>query len=121
MRKLNLGILESFDGNVTLGFKTSASQKLQLIQSAQKEGTSLSKYVNDVVTNFPSELRRLREENIALKKKVSSFELPELFALFEKCKGQNASLTEEGGNRKNIVIDSVLDLQEVIVKSFQVK
>lgn len=121
MRKLNLAALESVDGNVTLGFKTSSSQKLHLAQIAQETGLSLSKYVNDIVSNYPNRLRRLEEENILIKKKLRFFENPELTALYEQCKGQKAILKDEYGGEKELVINSIYDLQQVITKSFKNK
>ena len=121
MRKLNLAALESVDGNVTLGFKTSSSYKLQLAQIAQKTGLSLSKYVNDIVTNYPNKVKRLEEENILITNKLRSFENPELVALFEQCKGQKAILKDEFGGEKELVINSIYDLQQVITKSFKNK
>jgi hypothetical protein len=120
MRKLDLRILHSFNGDVTLGFKTSTTNKIQLVQAAQQEGMSLSKYVNHIITSYPSKLRRLEEDNIVLSKKVSSFELPELITLFGQVKGHKAFLKDSGGFEKHILINSIYDLQEVLVKSFKI-
>lgn len=121
MRKLNLAALESVDGNVTLGFKTSPSYKLHLAKRAEEAGLSLSKYVNDIVRHYPNKVRRLEEENILIKKKLKYFENPELLALFEQCRGQKAIIKGADGREMEFVINSIYDLQQVITKSFKNK
>jgi hypothetical protein len=121
MRKLNYDILESSDGNVTLGFKINSSLKLHLAQTAQKAGLSLSKYVSDIVATYPVMLRRLEEENLEAKKKLARFESPELATLFEECKGQTAHIKDATGHTKSIIINSIYDLHQVMTKSFKNK
>jgi uncharacterized protein (DUF1778 family) len=112
---------------VTLGFRCTPELKTLLSNSAQVQGLSLSSYVNEIVCNFESRLQKavdeLSKSDIDRKQlidKLSKYESPIMKSLFEKCKGKSAVITEVNGAKRTIVVNSISDLHEVIVKSFTI-
>jgi hypothetical protein len=110
---------------VTLGFRCSPELKLSLSKLAQKEKKTLSQYVNELTINAENTYKGLLEkisvlelEKTTLEKRISNYETTELKTLFHKCKGKKATIKDSNGDSKEIVVNTILDLHEVITKSF---
>lgn len=113
---------------VTLGFRCRPDLKLSLTEMAYKENKTLSQFVNELTSDAENIYRGLSkkvlllESNIKLlESRIASYESQELKVLFNKCKGKKATLKEISGIKKEVVVNTILDLHEVIVKSFKLE
>jgi len=112
---------------VTLGFRCEPELKASLSEAADSMNMSLSHFVNEMVSDanviylqLSKKIINLEAANYKLTSKLDKYESPELKNLFQQCKGQRAELTDLNGEIIVLQINSIYDLQEVLVKSFKV-
>jgi len=110
---------------VTLGFRCSPELKSSLSLKASDNNITLSQFVNQLVSNadilhqeLVKRVSQLDLEKQSLEKKISKYETPELMGLFAKCKGERAKFKDSNGVSKEVVVNTIFDLQEIITKSF---
>ena len=108
---------------VLIGFKCNSSLKTELCSEAKSLGITLSTHVENIVENQSNsqlEVANLKKQILDLNEQLSSYEVPHLKKLFEMSKGQATSYIDHNGEAKNITINSIQDLYEVIIHSFNV-
>jgi hypothetical protein len=119
MRKLNYDVLESPDANVTLGFKINSQSKFHLAKSAEKEGKTLSKYINEIVTGYISDTRILQNELALLKNKLTKYENDVVRQLYLKHKGLKIVFESASGVKEEVVVKDESDIFNIITKPFK--
>jgi len=113
---------------VTLGFRCEPELKASLSEAAVSMNLTLSQFVKELVSDAEeiyqqllSKISNLEAANYNLTSKLDKYVSPELKNLFHQCKGQRVKLTDSNGVSKDIQINTIFDLQEVITKSFRNK
>ena len=122
-KALNLELLEVIEKPVTLGFKVNPDIKLNLAKKAAESGLSLSMYVKKVLTEKQNiekiELNESYKINQKLIEKIRLYENTRLKTLFERYKGNNVKFKDNQGNQKEIIINDIIDVHNIIINSFK--
>lgn len=112
---------------VTLGFRCDPALKSSLFELANRESITLSQYVNELVVSGEGKYRKLSdslnnyiEKCKTLESRLAQYESQTLKNLFEKCKGLEVTLVDVSGTNKLIEVKSLIDLHEIITKSFKI-
>lgn len=112
---------------VTLGFRCDPALKSSLFELANREGVTLSQYVNELVISSEAKCRKLSdsiynyvEQCKTLERRLAQYESPPLRNLFEKCKGRKVTIVDVNGASKLIEVKSLIDLHEIITNSFKI-
>jgi len=122
-KALNLELLEVIGKPVTLGFKVNPDVKLKLAKDATQSGMSLSMYVKKILTDkhrfSKKELEELYKSNKILIERVQIYENATLKSLYLRHRGKNVKYTDSKGENKEIIINDIVDVHNVIVNSFK--
>ena len=122
-KALNLELLEVIEKPVTLGFKVNPDIKLKLAQKANEAGLSLSMYVKKILTDkhnlAKKELDELYLSNKILKERINIYENATLKSLFTKYIGNNIKYNDNNGGFKELIINDIVDVHEIIINSFK--
>lgn len=122
-KALNLELLEVIEKPVTLGFKVNPDVKLKLAKDATQSGMSLSMYVKKILTDkykfSKKELEELYKSNKILNERIQIYENPTLKSLYLRHRGKNVKYRDSKGENKEIIINDIIDVHNVIVNSFK--
>ena len=130
-RALQLDEIVNAQNKVTLGFKCSASLKIDLANEAAKYGMSLSEYVETVTTNRnlksqeasqskPNnalEVQQLNSQIRELQSKLKFFyDEPMIKRAFLKNKGYTVPYHDKNGVPRNDAVNSIEDIYKILFK-----
>ncbi len=122
-KALNLEILEVIEKPVTLGFKVNPDVKLKLAKDAIQSGMSLSMYIKKILIDkhrfSKNELEELYKSNKILNERVEIYENSTLLNLYSKHKGENVKYRDSNGENKEIEINDLIDVYNIIINSFK--
>jgi len=122
-KALNLKILEVIEKPVTLGFKVNPDIKLRLAKDATEYGMSLSTYVKKILTDkhkfYKKELEELYKSNKMLNERIQIYENATLKSLYSRHRGKNLKYRDSEGKNKEIVINDIADVHNIIINSFK--
>ena len=122
-KALNLEFLESIEKPVTLGFKVNPEIKLKLAQDAIESGMSLSMYVKNILIDkhkvSKNEIVELKKTNKILNERNMKYENEKLKTLYSKHRGKNLKYRDSNGDIKEIVINDLVDVHNIIINSFK--
>lgn len=122
-KALNLELLKYIEKPVTLGFKVNPEIKLKLAKDANESGMTLSMYVNNILTDkhklFKKEIIELNKSNQMLNERIKLYENEKMISLFSKQRGKKFSYRDINGILKEIVINDIVDVHNIIINSFK--
>jgi hypothetical protein len=122
-KALNLELLEVIEKPVTLGFKVNPDVKLKLAKNATQSGMSLSMYVKNILTDkysfFKKELDDLYKSNRILNDRVQIYENATLKSLYQRHRGKSVKYSDSKGENKEVIINDIIDVHNVIINSFK--
>lgn len=122
-KALNLELLEVIDKPVTLGFKVNPDVKLKLAKNATQSGMSLSMYVKNILNDkhrfSKKELEELYKSNKLLNERLQIYENATLKSLYSRHKGKNLKYRDVSGENKEILVNDIADVHNIIINSFK--
>ena len=122
-KALNLELLEVIEKPVTLGFKVNPDVKLKLAKDATQSGMSLSMYVKNILTDkhrfYKNELEELYKSNKILNEKVQIYENATLKSLYSRHRGKNLKYRDNNVEYREIIINDIVDVHNIIINSFK--
>jgi hypothetical protein len=122
-KALNLELLEVIEKPVTLGFKVNPDVKLKLAKDATQFGMSLSMYVKNILTDkhrfYKNELEELYKSNKILNERIQIYENETLKSLYSRHRGKNLNYRDNNGENREIIINDIVDVHNIIINSFK--
>jgi hypothetical protein len=117
-RKIDLDALNLAINKVTVGFKCDPETKLKLILEAEKEGVSLSSYIEGIILRRELELFTNEEVNQILdemNEELNFYEHPKLQKALTMYRGKEISFTNEDGQVETITVRGLHDVFTVFI------
>jgi len=123
-KALNLESARQSQTKVTTGFKIEPQLKIQFAEKAEELGLTLSKYLGGLVSEQEEIINLLRKEGqkkiAALSKRLALYETSRLKKMFDDEKGKTRHYFSEAGQKIEIVINDLSDVNELIQNSFKI-
>jgi hypothetical protein len=117
-RKIDIEALNQAINKVTLRFKCDPQVKLRLAMEAEKEGLSLSSYIESIILRRELELFTYEEVNQMLhemNEELNFYEHIKIQKAFKAYKGKTLEFKDELGRPQSILIRSLKDMFTVFV------
>ncbi len=128
-KALNLDTARTSTKKVTLGFTCEPELKIKLAEQAYEMETTLSRYVEELVSEEYS-IRRKYENLIKskielnnsitkLKNRINLYENESLHILFNQFKDQTITYNSANGQSTSLKINDISDIYTIIINSFK--
>lgn len=123
-KALNLESARKSKTKVTAGFKIEPQQKIRFAEEAEEMGLTLSKYLGGLVSEQEETINLIRSVHqnqiSALRRRLSKYETARLKNMFEDEKGKTRYYSTEAGEKVEIVINDLPDVNAFIQNSFKI-